>query len=47
MDMLLPRQLAYERAVLSGLDEDTRTRLSAQLSELLVQLEGRIGGGRR
>ncbi|MGW1407747.1 MarR family winged helix-turn-helix transcriptional regulator [Streptomyces sp. NPDC002403] len=47
VDMLLPRQLAYERAVLSGLDEQSRTRLSAQLSELLVQLEGRIGGGRR
>ncbi|MFF3957866.1 MarR family winged helix-turn-helix transcriptional regulator [Streptomyces sp. NPDC001890] len=47
VDMLLPRQLAYERAVLSGLDEESRTRLSAQLSELLVQLEGRIGGGRR
>ncbi|SFX67797.1 MarR family transcriptional regulator [Streptomyces atratus] len=47
VDTLLPRQLAYERAVLSGLDEQSRTRLSAQLSELLVQLEGRIGGGRR
>ncbi|MFD0337581.1 MarR family winged helix-turn-helix transcriptional regulator [Streptomyces sp. NPDC127117] len=46
VDMLLPRQLAYERAVLSGLDEQSRTRLSAQLSELLVQLEGRIGGAR-
>ncbi|MFF9350547.1 MarR family winged helix-turn-helix transcriptional regulator [Streptomyces sp. NPDC014734] len=47
VDLLLPRQLAYERAVLSGLDEEARGRLSAQLSELLVQLEGRIGGGRR
>ncbi|MEU2128109.1 MarR family transcriptional regulator [Streptomyces sp. NPDC018352] len=47
VDMLLPRQLAYERAVLSGLDEQSRARLSAQLSELLLQLEGRIGGGRR
>ncbi|MFF2329507.1 MULTISPECIES: MarR family winged helix-turn-helix transcriptional regulator [unclassified Streptomyces] len=47
VDRLLPRQLAYERAVLSGLDEQARTRLSAQLSELLVQLEGRIGGARR
>lgn len=46
MDMLLPRQLAYERTVLSGLDEQSRARLSAQLSELLVQLEGRIGGVR-
>ncbi|MFB7914374.1 MarR family winged helix-turn-helix transcriptional regulator [Streptomyces sp. NPDC056061] len=47
VDRLLPSQLAYERAVLSGLDEEARGRLSAQLSELLVQLEGRIGGGRR
>lgn len=47
VDMLLPRQLAYERSVLSGLDEQSCTRLSAQLSELLVQLEGRIGGARR
>ncbi|MFD4694420.1 MarR family transcriptional regulator [Streptomyces sp. NBC_00683] len=47
VDRLLPQQLAYERTVLSGLDERTRTRLSGQLSELLVQLEGRIGGSRR
>ncbi|MFJ7946927.1 MarR family winged helix-turn-helix transcriptional regulator [Streptomyces sp. NPDC096354] len=47
VDQLLPRQLAYERVVLSGLDERTRGELSAQLSELLVQLEGRIGGARR
>ncbi|MFE7044301.1 MarR family winged helix-turn-helix transcriptional regulator [Streptomyces atratus] len=47
VDRLLPRQLAYERMVLSGLDEHSRTRLSTQLSELLVQLEGRIGGARR
>ncbi|MET7366529.1 MarR family transcriptional regulator [Streptomyces sp. NPDC005566] len=47
VDRLLPEQLAYERTVLSGLDERTRTRLSGQLSELLVQLEGRIGGSRR
>ncbi|MER5894012.1 MarR family transcriptional regulator [Streptomyces sp. NPDC001876] len=47
VDRVLPQQLAYERTVLSGLDERTRTRLSGQLSELLVQLEGRIGGSRR
>lgn len=47
VDRLLPEQLAYERTVLSGLDEGERTRLSAQLSELLVQLEGRIGRARR
>ncbi|MFB6784034.1 MarR family winged helix-turn-helix transcriptional regulator [Streptomyces sp. NPDC056352] len=47
VDELLPRQLAYERTVLSGLDERTRGELSYQLSELLVQLEGRLGGARR
>jgi DNA-binding MarR family transcriptional regulator len=47
VDELLPRQLAYERTVLSGLDERTRGELSSQLSELLVQLEGRLGGARR
>ena len=47
VDRLLPAQLAYERTVLSGLGEGERSRLSAQLSELLVQLEGRIGGVRR
>ncbi|MEW2490085.1 MarR family winged helix-turn-helix transcriptional regulator [Streptomyces sp. NPDC005151] len=47
VDQLLPRQLAYERTVLSGLDERTRGELSSQLSELLVQLEGRLGGARR
>ncbi|WP_406499271.1 MarR family transcriptional regulator [Streptomyces sp. NBC_00846] len=47
VDRLLPRQLAYERTVLSGFDEQARSRLSAQLSELLVQLEGRIGGAGR
>ena len=47
VDRLLPQQLAYERTMLSGLDDGARSRLSAQLSELLVQLEGRIGGARR
>ncbi|WP_327243183.1 MarR family winged helix-turn-helix transcriptional regulator [Streptomyces sp. NBC_01320] len=47
VDELLPRQLAYERTVLSGLDERTRGELSSQLSELLVQLEGRLGGAGR
>jgi len=46
VDRLLPRQLAYERSVLSGLDDESRIRLSAQLSELLVQLEGSIGSRR-
>lgn len=47
VDRLLPEQLAYERSVLSGLDERSREGLSDQLSELLVQLEGRLGGARR
>ncbi|WP_329041919.1 MarR family transcriptional regulator [Streptomyces sp. NBC_00178] len=47
VDRLLPEQLAYERSVLSGLDEETRSALSGQLGALLVQLEGRLGGGRR
>ncbi|GFN08563.1 hypothetical protein Smic_71190 [Streptomyces microflavus] len=47
VDRLLPEQLAYERAVLSGLDDERRGELSSRLSELLVQLEGRLGGARR
>jgi DNA-binding MarR family transcriptional regulator len=47
VDRLLPEQLAYERTLLSGLDEEARDDLGARLSELLVQLEGRIGGARR
>ncbi|WP_069169760.1 MarR family winged helix-turn-helix transcriptional regulator [Streptomyces griseus] len=47
VDRLLPEQLAYERSVLSGLDASTREGLGGQLSELLVHLEGRLGGGRR
>ncbi|MFE2291784.1 MarR family winged helix-turn-helix transcriptional regulator [Streptomyces sp. NPDC059452] len=47
VDRLLPEQLAYERTVLSGLDEQSRSELSTRLSALLVQLEGRIGGARR
>lgn len=47
VDRLLPEQLAYERAVLSGLDDRSRDELGSRLAELLVQLEGRIGGARR
>lgn len=47
VDRLLPEQLAYERSALSGLDEQTHSELSCLLSELLVQLEARIGGARR
>ncbi|MEV6264701.1 MarR family transcriptional regulator [Streptomyces sp. NPDC051784] len=44
VDRLLPAQLAYERSVLSGLDDGARADLSGRLGELLVQLEGRLGG---
>jgi DNA-binding MarR family transcriptional regulator len=47
VDRLLPEQLAYESAVLSGLDEPARAGLAAHLSDLLVQLEGRLGTPRR
>ncbi|MFD8583862.1 MarR family winged helix-turn-helix transcriptional regulator [Streptomyces californicus] len=47
VDRLLPRQLAYEHTVLAGLDDDGRGELGARLGELLVQLEGRLGGVRR
>ncbi|WP_404948960.1 MarR family transcriptional regulator [Streptomyces sp. ARC14] len=47
VDRLLPEQLAYERVVLSGLDDGSRDELGSRLAELLVQLEGRIGGARR
>ncbi|MEV7303728.1 MarR family winged helix-turn-helix transcriptional regulator [Streptomyces clavifer] len=47
VDRLLPEQLAYERSVLSGLDEETRDGLSGQLSALLLHLEGCLGGSRR
>ncbi|MFE2973267.1 MarR family winged helix-turn-helix transcriptional regulator [Streptomyces sp. NPDC057718] len=47
VDRLLPEQLAYERTVLAGLDEDGRDELGSRLGELLVQLEGRLGGARR
>ncbi|AEW97985.1 MULTISPECIES: MarR family winged helix-turn-helix transcriptional regulator [Streptomycetaceae] len=44
LDRLLPAQLRYERALLSGLGEERRTQLADCLAELLVLLEGRIGG---
>ncbi|MFC1402413.1 MULTISPECIES: MarR family winged helix-turn-helix transcriptional regulator [Streptacidiphilus] len=43
IDGLLPDQLAYERALLSGLGEQRQGELSEGLSELLVVLEGRLG----
>ncbi|MEI7030244.1 MarR family winged helix-turn-helix transcriptional regulator [Streptomyces pratensis] len=47
VDRLLPCQLAYERSVLAGLDERSRDELGSRLSDLLVQLEGRLGGAGR
>ncbi|MFE9198710.1 MarR family winged helix-turn-helix transcriptional regulator [Streptomyces albidoflavus] len=44
VDGILPAQLAYEKAVLAGLDEDGLEELTGLLSGLLLQLEGRLGG---
>ncbi|WP_079189965.1 MarR family winged helix-turn-helix transcriptional regulator [Actinacidiphila paucisporea] len=46
VDGILPGQLAYEASVLSGLDTGEQADLTALLSALLVQLEGRLGGFR-
>ncbi|MFI9601321.1 MarR family winged helix-turn-helix transcriptional regulator [Streptomyces sp. NPDC004069] len=43
VDGILPEQLAYERAVLSGLAGQERDGLAALLGELLGRLEGRRG----
>jgi DNA-binding MarR family transcriptional regulator len=43
IDRLLPLQLEYEAALLSGLAEDRREELSDALAELLVLLQGRLG----
>ncbi|GAA0937229.1 MarR family transcriptional regulator [Actinocorallia libanotica] len=44
IDEVFPDQLAHEAALLSGLDEPTRAELAARLAELLLLLEGRLGG---
>ncbi|MBB5914656.1 DNA-binding MarR family transcriptional regulator [Nocardia transvalensis] len=44
VDGLLPQQLSYERALLSGLPADARADLAAILGDLLLMLEGRLGG---
>ncbi|WP_346776672.1 MarR family transcriptional regulator [Streptomyces sp. HNM0574] len=44
IDRLLPEQLRYEAVLLSGLDAGRRDELSDGLGELLVLLEGRLGG---
>lgn len=43
VDGLLPEQLSYESAVLSGVDAPRQADLAHLLSDLLVQLEGRLG----
>ncbi|MFF8032950.1 MarR family winged helix-turn-helix transcriptional regulator [Streptomyces sp. NPDC016626] len=43
VDGVLPAQLAYETAVLSGLDSTELGELAALLGVLLGQLEGRLG----
>ncbi|MDF3299345.1 MarR family winged helix-turn-helix transcriptional regulator [Streptomyces tropicalis] len=46
VDAVLPDQLAYERAVLSGVDQGAQDGLAGLLGELLVRLEGRPGAVR-
>ncbi|GAA3879501.1 hypothetical protein GCM10023084_35520 [Streptomyces lacrimifluminis] len=43
VDGVLPEQLAYESAVLSGIDSESQRELAGQLGELLGRLEGRLG----
>ncbi|WP_052310434.1 MarR family winged helix-turn-helix transcriptional regulator [Streptomyces viridochromogenes] len=44
VDAILPAQLAYEAAALSGMDAPDQGELAALLGALLGQLEGRLGG---
>ncbi|MFJ6525489.1 MarR family winged helix-turn-helix transcriptional regulator [Streptomyces longwoodensis] len=44
VDGILPEQLAYEKAVLSALDDDRQGELSTLLGELLSRLEGHMQG---
>ncbi|MFF4957083.1 MarR family winged helix-turn-helix transcriptional regulator [Streptomyces sp. NPDC001222] len=46
VDAVLPEQLTYETAVLSGLDGQEQSQLASLLGELLFQLEGRLGAPR-
>jgi DNA-binding MarR family transcriptional regulator len=43
VDGILPEQLAYEKAVLSGLAPAGQGELATLLGELLARLEGRLG----
>ncbi len=44
IDRLIPHQLEYEQALLAGLGKDRQDELAETLAELLVLLEGRLGG---
>ncbi|GHF22774.1 MULTISPECIES: MarR family winged helix-turn-helix transcriptional regulator [Streptomyces] len=44
IDRLIPHQLGYEQALLEGLGTARQTELAETLAELLVLLEGRLGG---
>ncbi|WP_225992681.1 MarR family winged helix-turn-helix transcriptional regulator [Actinomadura montaniterrae] len=44
IDRIMPDQVGYESALLSGLPEERRDELAGALAELLVVLEGRLGG---
>ncbi|MFG2025513.1 MarR family winged helix-turn-helix transcriptional regulator [Streptomyces sp. NPDC048825] len=46
VDEIVPEQLAYETAVLSGLDASTQGELGTLLGELLGRLEERLGAPR-
>ncbi|GAB2721784.1 hypothetical protein GCM10027089_52150 [Nocardia thraciensis] len=44
VDRVLPQQLSYEHNLLSGLPAGARAELAAILGDLLLVLEGRLGG---
>ncbi|MBF6145603.1 MarR family winged helix-turn-helix transcriptional regulator [Nocardia nova] len=44
IDRLVPRQLAYEAGLLSGLPDDDQRELARILADVLVRWEGRFGG---
>ncbi|MEU6225676.1 MarR family transcriptional regulator [Streptomyces sp. NPDC047042] len=46
VDGVLPEQLTYETAVLSGVDSAAQEELAVLLGELLGRLEGRLGAPR-
>ncbi|MDX6361195.1 MAG: hypothetical protein QOC85_198 [Streptomyces sp.] len=46
VDGILPEQLSFETAALSGIDPARRDELAVLLGELLGQLEGRLGAPR-